>query len=79
MDEDKNNINTRSLDDLSNLDTNKTSEEIMNDQQLNEDEVKAFEADLKLAEFNARIENGQISPDEKATLEMLAPHRFDKK
>ena len=26
MDEDKNNINTRSLDDLSNLDTNKTSE-----------------------------------------------------
>ena len=51
----------------------------MNDKQLNEDEVKAFEADLKLAEFNARIENGEISPDEKATLEMLAPHRFDKK
>lgn len=60
-------------------DTIKTSEEIMNDKQLNEDEVKAFEADLKLAEFNARIENGEISPDEKATLEMLAPHRFDKK
>lgn len=32
----------------------------------NEAEVEAFNADLKLAEYRARIENGELTPEEKA-------------
>lgn len=38
-----------------------------------EEELKAFNADVKLSQYAARIANGELSPAEKATLNALKP------
>ena len=41
-----------------------------------EEELKAFNADLKLAEFQARIDKGELTQDEKDTFNALRPGYF---